>query len=54
MTIIKSKECYFMVNSDCCEILKLIVCILLRVLGHVQGLRLTQEDGHKTETCSDY
>jgi hypothetical protein len=35
-------------------ILKLVVCILLRVLGQVQGLRLTHEDGHKTETCSGY
>jgi hypothetical protein len=41
--------------------LKLVVCILLRVLGQVQGFRLTQhglnippEDGHKTETCSGY
>jgi hypothetical protein len=36
-------------------ILKLVVCILLRVLGQVQGFRLTQhrfEDGHKTETWS--
>jgi hypothetical protein len=35
-------------------LLKLVVCILLRVLGQVQGFRLTLEDGHKTETCSGY
>jgi hypothetical protein len=38
-------------------ILKLVVCILLRVLDQVQGFHLTQhwfEDGHKTEACSGY
>jgi hypothetical protein len=44
---------------------KLVVCILLRVLGQVQGFRLKEkekktmyifppEDGHTTETCSGY
>jgi hypothetical protein len=30
------------------RVLKLVVCILLRVLGQVQGFR------HKTESCSGY
>jgi hypothetical protein len=41
--------------------LKLVVCILLRVLGQVQVKRTAYsmyifppEDGHTTETCSGY
>jgi hypothetical protein len=40
--------------------LKLVVCILLRVLDQVQGFmtifkrKFPPEDGHKTETCSGY
>jgi hypothetical protein len=42
-------ETFGMVVSSFLElILKLVVCILLRVLGQVRGFR------HTTETCSGY
>jgi hypothetical protein len=56
---------YSQQSSYLTKVLKLVVCILLRVLGQVQGFRLTQhcfeyfiwfppEDGHTTQTCSGY
>jgi hypothetical protein len=38
----KQLTCMFLYRSNSSFVLKLVVCILLRVLGQVQGFRLTQ------------